>query len=60
MARILVTANESRARLTDAAARSATLTRLHAFEPRIDAANAPVEVAVSVIRAELGLPPAAS
>jgi hypothetical protein len=57
MARILVTANESRARLTDAAARSATLAGLHAFEPRLDAANRPVEDAVKVIRSELGLPP---
>lgn len=57
MARILVTVNESRARLTDAAARSASLAGLHAFGPRLDAANVPVEVAVKIIRSELGLPP---
>jgi hypothetical protein len=58
--RILVSANESRARLTGAAARSASLASLHAFERRLDAANGPVEDAVSVIRAELGLPPPAT
>jgi hypothetical protein len=60
MARILVTANESRARLTDAAARTASLAGLHAIEPRLDAANVPVEDAITVIRSELGLPPPAS
>lgn len=60
VARILVTANQSRARLTDAAARSTSLAGLHAFEPRLDAANVPVEDAVTVIRSELGLPPPAT
>ena len=57
IARILVAANQSRARLTEAAARATSLTRLHGFERRLDAANEPVEDAVRVIRSELGLPP---
>jgi hypothetical protein len=55
--RILVAANQSRARLTDAAARAKSLAGLHGFERRLDAANVPVEDAVRVIRTELGLPP---
>jgi hypothetical protein len=56
MARRLVTANQSRARLTDMAAEATSLPRLRAFEARLDGANVPVENAVRVIRAELGLP----
>jgi hypothetical protein len=57
VARILVAANQSRARLTDEAARAASLVRLRGFERRLDAANVPVEDAVRVIRSLLGLPP---
>lgn len=57
VARILVAANQSRARLTDEAARAASLARLGGFERRLDAANVPVEDAVRVIRSLLGLPP---
>jgi hypothetical protein len=57
IARLMVTANESRARLTDEAARSATLAQLRGYAHRLTAANAPVEDAVRVLRAELGLPP---
>lgn len=56
-ARQLVTANESRARLSDQAARSVSLAELRGYEPRLTAANAPVEAAVRVIRHDLGLPP---
>jgi hypothetical protein len=57
VARLLVTANEARARLTTAAASRTSLSQLHRYEPRLTAANAPVEEAVSVIRSQLGLPP---
>jgi len=57
VARQLVTANEARARLTTAAAASASLAQLHRYEPRLTAANKPVEDAVRVIRSQLGLPP---
>jgi len=57
VARQLVTANEARARLTTAAAASTSLARLHQYEPRLTAANKPVEDAVRVIRSQLGLPP---
>jgi hypothetical protein len=56
-ARRLVTANESRARLSDQAAGSVSLAELRQYEPRLTAANAPVEAAVRRIRRELGLPP---
>jgi len=56
-ARLLVTANEARARLTTAAAASTSLSQLHRYEPRLTAANRPVEDAVRVIRSQLGLPP---
>lgn len=49
--------NQARARLTAAAATSTSLRQLHAYEPRLDAANRPVEEAVRTIRAQLGLPP---
>jgi hypothetical protein len=57
IAHVMVTANESRARLSDRAAAAATLTVLHRYLRRLTAANAPVEDAVRVIRAQLGLPP---
>jgi hypothetical protein len=57
VARLLVTANEARARLTTAAAASTSLSQLHRYEPRLTAANRPVEDAVRVIRSQLGLPP---
>ena len=57
VARRLVTANEARARLTTAAAASTSLGQLHRYEPRLTAANKPVEEAVRVIRSQLGLPP---
>jgi len=57
VARLLVTANEARVRLTTAAAASTSLSQLHRYEPRLTAANRPVEDAVRVIRSQLGLPP---
>jgi hypothetical protein len=57
VARLLVTANEARARLTTAAAASTSLSQLHRYQPGLTAANAPVEEAVRVIRSQLGLPP---
>jgi hypothetical protein len=57
VARDLYRANEARARLTAAAAASTSLRRLHAYEPRLDAANGRVEQAVRTIRRQLGLPP---
>ena len=52
-----MTANEARARLTATAAASTSLSKLHGYEPRLTAANAPVEEAVRVIRSQLRLPP---
>jgi hypothetical protein len=57
IARLMVTAHESRARLADEAARSASLAQLRGFARRLTAANAPVEEAVRGLRAQLGLPP---
>jgi hypothetical protein len=57
VARDLYRLNEARARLTTAAAASMSLRELHAYEPRLDAANRPVERAVRTIRRQLGLPP---
>ena len=57
VARLLVTANEARVRLTTAAAASTSLSQLHRYEPRLTAANQPVEEAVRVIRSQLSLPP---
>jgi hypothetical protein len=57
IARLLVSANESRARLADKAAASASFAQLRGYERRLTAANAPVEQAVRVIRSMLGLPP---
>jgi len=57
IARALVWLNESRAALTMRAASSATLAQLRSYQPRLSAANRPVEQAVRLIRSELGLPP---
>jgi len=57
VARLLVSANESRARLAEEAATSASLAQLRANEAALTAANAPVEDAVRIIRSMLGLPP---
>lgn len=57
VARDLYNVNEARARLTTAAAASTSLRQIHAYQPRLDAANKPVEQAVRVIRRQLGLPP---
>jgi hypothetical protein len=57
IARLMVSANESRARLSERAAASPTLVDLDRFLARLTAANAPVEEAVIVIRGQLGLPP---
>jgi len=50
--------NQARATLTAAAALATSLRWLHSYEPALDAANGPVEKAVSTIRRLLGLPPA--
>jgi hypothetical protein len=60
VARELYRINQARARLTTAAAASTSLGRLHVYEPRLDAANGPVEQAVRTIRRQLGLPPPAT
>jgi hypothetical protein len=57
IARALVWVNESRADLTAQAARSRTLAQLTSYESRLSAANGPVELAVRIIRGQLGLPP---
>jgi hypothetical protein len=57
VARLLYRINQARARLTTAAAASASLRQLHAYEQRLTAANRPVERAVRAIRRQLGLPP---
>jgi len=57
VAQDLYQVNEARASLTAAAATSTSLRQLHAYVPRLDAANRPVEHAVRTIRAQLGLPP---
>jgi hypothetical protein len=57
VARDLYRVNEARASLTSAAAALTSLRALHAYEPRLEAANRPVEDAVSTLRRELGLPP---
>ena len=53
----LVWLNESRATLTARAAAAPTLPELHRYDARLAAANGPVEQAVRLIRAALGLPP---
>jgi hypothetical protein len=57
IARLLVMSNQARSELTTAAAGSVSLSRLHAFERQLTAANGPVEDAVTVLRSLLGLPP---
>lgn len=57
IARALVWLNTYRAALTMRAAGSRTLAQLRGYEPRLSAANRPVEQAVRLIRGELGLPP---
>jgi hypothetical protein len=57
VARLLYRLNEARASLTEAAAASASLRQLHLYQPRLAAANGPVEQAVKTIRRQLGLPP---
>jgi hypothetical protein len=57
VARLLVTANQGRARLTETAAASTSLSQLRGYRHRLTAANAPVEEAVRAIRSQLGLPP---
>ena len=60
VARELYRVNQARARLTAAAAASTTLPGLHSYEPPLNAANGPVELAVATIRRQLGLPPPSS
>jgi hypothetical protein len=57
VARLLYRLNEARASLTEAAAASTSLRQLHLYQPRLAAANRPVEQAVTTIRRQLGLPP---
>lgn len=57
-ARVLVTANQARARLAARAASSASLHQLAGYQQQLVAANRPVESAVRMIRSQLGLPPA--
>ena len=57
LARELYRINQKRATLTVAAAAATSLSRLHSYEPVLDAANVPVEDAVRAIRRQLGLPP---
>jgi hypothetical protein len=57
VARILYQVNQSRARLTTAAAAAASLRQLSSFQQRLNAANGPVEDAVRVLRSQLGLRP---
>jgi len=55
--RLLYRVNQARAELTSAAASVTSLRELRGYQRRLDAANEPVEDAVRVIRAQLGLPP---
>ena len=55
--RLLYRVNQARAELTSAAAGVTSLRELSGYQRRLDAANEPVEDAVRVIRAQLGLPP---
>lgn len=59
-ARALITANQARAALTDLAAASTTLGRLHTYDQPLAAANARVETPVRALRSQLGLPPPAT
>ena len=56
--RLLYRVNQARAALTSTAAGVTSLRELRGYAKRLDAANGPVEDAVRVIRAQLGLPPA--
>jgi DNA-binding GntR family transcriptional regulator len=55
--RLLYRVNQARAELTSTAAAATSLRELRGYQRRLDAANEPVEDAVRVIRAQLGLPP---
>jgi hypothetical protein len=55
--RLLYGVNQARATLTTTAGAAASLRQLRGYQPRLDAANEPVEDAVRVIRSQLGLPP---
>ena len=55
--RLLYHVNQARAALTATAAAATSLRQLRSYQPRLDAANGPVEEAVRVIRSQLGLPP---
>jgi hypothetical protein len=57
VARDLYRINQARATLTAVAASSTSLRQLHAYWPRLNAANGIVEKAVRTIRRQLGLPP---
>ena len=56
--RLLFRVNQARAELTSTAAAATSLRELRGYAKRLDAANGPVQDAVRVIRAQLGLPPA--
>ena len=58
--RLLYRVNQARAALTSTAAAATSLRQLRGYQRRLDAANAPVEDAVRVIRDQLGLPPPAT
>ena len=55
--RLLYRVNQERAELTSTAVGVTSLRELRGYQRRLDAANEPVEDAVRVIRAQLGLPP---
>ncbi len=55
--RLLYRVNQERAELTSTAAGVTSLRDLRGCQRRLDAANEPVEDAVRIIRAQLGLPP---
>jgi hypothetical protein len=53
----LVLVNQARARISSAAATSASLRELRRYERRLARANAAVEHQVRILRSQLGLPP---
>ena len=55
--RQLYRVNQARAVLTSTAAGAMSLRELRGYQRQLDAANEPVEDAVRIIRAQLGLPP---
>ena len=55
--RLLYRVNQARVALTSTAAGVTALRELRGYAKRLDAANGPVQDAVRVIRAQLGLPP---